>query len=104
MFKTLMLSYQNWALGEPDVSLSEWPGGTCAAQIDKEYDLWITKRCGERGRFGTGCEKLRGNECPQGWTFFASTDGPLCYEFILNGASYKAEFSKPGLSVSFTAH
>ena len=53
------VSYQNWAYGEPESTLSQYPGGTCAGQ--PALDNWVTERCGERNRFGYACEKLKGN-------------------------------------------
>ena len=83
------VSYQNWAIGEPDVTTSIYPGGTCAAQAALDNDIWVTDRCGVRSRFGYGCEKLKGNQCPQGWSFFSSPAGAKCYQFVLNGASHR---------------
>ena len=83
------VSYMNWGVGEPDATLQQYPGGTCAGQGDVTLDNWVTDRCGERSRFGYACQKMQGNQCPQGWSFFASTDGKKCYHFVLNGASHR---------------
>ena len=82
------LSYQNWGFGEPDVTLGMYPGGTCGY---KEYGsfvpTWSTSRCGSKRGFI--CQKQKGNQCPDGWTFYASPDGQKCYKFMLNGATHK---------------
>ena len=99
------LSYQNWAFGEPDITLEQYPGllkkiiliknffikyilqgGTCAA---KSAISWTTSRCGVSNYYGYICEKEIGNNCPEGWQFYATPDGQKCYKFMLNGGTHK---------------
>ena len=84
------VAYSNWAFGEPDATMNEFRGGTCAAMTDPVVDSWVTEVCGQGGKFGYACEKMTGSQCPQGWIFHNSErSGAFCFQFILNGASFK---------------
>jgi len=48
-------------------------GGTCGYMISPTVDNWMTDVCGSTS-YGYACEKMKGNQCPQGWTFFSSPD------------------------------
>lgn len=82
------VGYQNWAVGEPGATIDQFPGGACAYMADSSVNNWMTEICGYT-KFGYACEKIKGHECPQGWSFFSSPDGPKCYMFVLNGASHR---------------
>ena len=67
-------------------TLNSYQGGTCGVQID---EVWATDVCGEPYKYGIACEKMKGNQCPDGWTYHKSASGENCYFFVLNGRNFK---------------